>query len=409
MTADITSGIEASPDADIQFEKEWWGFYIHMGKEEVDTWQNIKSVIFSLVEPLLGGTLGKVISAAVEVQKLWVQAVADERGVSLVSPWVSPAMLVPIPRKGAPSEDGSLWWCVYDLADKKWGPDQRFPAHYSYSTPALAEYKGNLYCVHRGFGKGGDDTQLWMTTFNPDGESQKKRWSTDTKIPNHWSKCAPGLAVYRDELHCVYRGHGGDSKLYHIIYDGDTWRSNTMEGSRADSGPALAVFDGQLHCAHRGSGSDTQLQHTIYDGQKWTGDKPITTEDSTSEHGPALVVDGYGELLLVYRGVGNDECIYYNRYREKQWRGGARQSDQSAHTPAFLPLSKDDTHLVYRGGGNDDRLWHAARGPAYVMDKKFSAAGPGLIHYKDPYAKRDQILCVHRGHGPRGEGQSVED
>lgn len=218
------------------------------------------------------------------------------------------------------------------------------------------------------------------------------------------------MAVYKDELHCVYRGHGGDSKLYHIIYDGNTWRSNTMEGSRAESGPALAVFNGELHCAHRGSGGDTQLQHTVYDGQKWTGDKPVTSSNSRSENGPALTVDGYGDLVLTYRGAGGDTNIYFNRFDGKEWRGGAQQTDNSAHTPAFLSLDKDETHLVYRGAGSDDRLWHSGKGiSAYAMKNKYSAAGPGLVHYKDPYAKRNQILCVHRGHGPRSQGHSVED
>ncbi|QTA37057.1 hypothetical protein [Streptomyces sp. CA-256286] len=206
------------------------------------------------------------------------------------------------------------------------------------------------------------------------------------------------MAVYKDELHCVYRGSGGDAKLYHIIYDGTSWRSNTMPDKWGDSGPALIVYKDKLHLVRRGTGNDSNLWHAVYDGNQWSGDHPIS--DSYSASGPSMVL--WVDLLNVYyRSTASDTTLEKNVYNGEKWLGAGRMDIASAHTPGALMVNGESIHFVTVGNGSltDQKLYHTST-KTLPMEGKYSSAGPGLIHYKDPYAKRDQILCVHRGHGP---------
>ncbi|WP_437756258.1 hypothetical protein [Sorangium sp. So ce1389] len=114
-------------------------------------------------------------------QDLVIKAVSGGYGCKLVSPWISPTMLIPISL--APKDDTSLWWTTFGPEDA-WSEDKRFLQHYSAENPALAEFQGKLYCVHRGNG----DSSLWWATFDPD-----QGWGEDHRFPNHASASGPAL------------------------------------------------------------------------------------------------------------------------------------------------------------------------------------------------------------------------
>ncbi|SDK69024.1 hypothetical protein SAMN05421874_11060, partial [Nonomuraea maritima] len=116
-------------------------------------------------------------------------------------------------------------------------------------APALAVYRGHLYCVHRGTG---DDTSLWWTRW--DGSA----WSPDQKLPGHQTSQAPALAAYKDRLFCVHRG-ASDHVLWWTAFDGSAWSdAERLPGHRTDERPALVSYRDrnatrdQLLCFHRG-------------------------------------------------------------------------------------------------------------------------------------------------------------
>ncbi|MET9694713.1 hypothetical protein ABZY81_41020 [Streptomyces sp. NPDC006514] len=169
--------------AEVRFAPKWWGFEVHLNQPAVDNYLEIKDLIAEVLSEALKEPLSTMVTWAAMAQKLWVEAVSRGYGCKLVSPWISPTMLIP---KGlGPQEDLNMWWTVYEPG-QGWNEDQKFVAHQSGANPALAGFNGRLVCVHRG----GTDNNLWYTAFDPDSG-----WTKDTKIGG-MSTDGPALAVF---------------------------------------------------------------------------------------------------------------------------------------------------------------------------------------------------------------------
>lgn len=65
--------------------------------------------------------------------------------------------------------------------------------------PALAEFQGRLYLVHRGHGS--EDNQLWWAVYDPE-----TGWGDDQRFEAHSSSAGPALAAFGDKLYCVHKG-----------------------------------------------------------------------------------------------------------------------------------------------------------------------------------------------------------
>ncbi|WP_331720508.1 hypothetical protein OG851_42835 (plasmid) [Streptomyces sp. NBC_00161] len=199
--------------ATVQPRWKWWGFEIHLNQAAVDAYLEIKDLIADVLSETLKEPLSTLVTLAAMAQKAWVQAVSKGYGCKLVSPWISPTMLIPIGIK--PDEDLNLWWTVFGRNDSgqfSWNEDTMFPAHATAANPAAAVFNGRLILVHRGYGD--SDQKLWWTSFDPD-----KGWSEDKPFRAHSSAAGPALAVYKGALHCVHRGAGNDTSLYHTTFN----------------------------------------------------------------------------------------------------------------------------------------------------------------------------------------------
>jgi hypothetical protein len=105
--------------------------------------------------------------------------------------------------------NGNLYYTTWDGSE--WSTDTKFPKHESAAGPALVSGP-RLICVHRGW----KDNQLWYTQAdaNPGGNLPTSLgWSTDTRIPHHYSASAPALELdyepgsYLFKVpYCVHRG-----------------------------------------------------------------------------------------------------------------------------------------------------------------------------------------------------------
>jgi hypothetical protein len=198
--------------------------------------------------------LGPIIAGIMKIQATAIKTVNQFSNyqAKCSSPWIAPGWLIPTSRQG-PNQDTSLWWTVFEPSENRWNDDEKFSAHHSGSNPALAVFGGKLHCVHRG---SGSDTALWHTTFN--GSS----WSTDTEIREHYSLEGPALAVFDSKLYCIHRGHGnGDQHLWWSHFNGSSWSRDTrFPGHTNGAGPtAIAYRDANAETnqplvVHRGYG-----------------------------------------------------------------------------------------------------------------------------------------------------------
>ncbi|MEU3048824.1 hypothetical protein ABZ705_20335 [Streptomyces sp. NPDC006984] len=390
----------------VEFKAKWWGFEVHLNQEAVDALQDLRGLIADIVGEFLTPALGAVISLVVMAQDVWVKAVSRGNGCKLVSPWFAPTMLIPV-RLG-PAEDTSLYWTVYEPG-QGWNEDQKFTAHHSGSSPALAEYNGNLYCVHRGYSS--QDENLYWTVFNPD-----TGWSEDRRFPGPATSAGPALAVFNGKLHCIHKGSSNDQRLFHTTFDGTSWSQDTPLASMSTRGPALAVFGGKLHLVHRSGDTSGNRQdvlwHAIFDGARWTNGGEVGAHSASD---PALAVYG-GKLHLVHRGGGNDVGLYHATYDGTRWSapGNGRLNSSSLEGPG-LAVFDNKLYCIHRGHGSGDQDLYCLsyNGTSWVNGHRLpnhrSGTGPAAIAYRDKNGSQNQLMVLHRGAGTRAAGADTAE
>ncbi|MBM7116237.1 hypothetical protein [Archangium primigenium] len=387
-------------DVNVRLETHWWGFTLHLNEaatqllEQIDKWEGY------LVK-VLGSELGpcaSLIKYYLKARNLIIKA-EDQNGlgVRLVSPWIMPTLLVPLPETGGHVDDSQLRWSAFDPSSGAWGPEQKLSHVYAEYGAELAVFQDKLFCVARG---GGSDSHLWWMTF--DGE-----WSTYEQVGGSvFSADAPGLAAYQGKLHLVARGGGNDQTFWWSTFDGHGWSGyQQILGGHATSqcGPALVEFQGKLHLVARGSGSDSSLWWTTFDGHGWSRYQQIHGDRASSICSPSLVVF-QGKLHLLARGSGKDQSIWWMTYDGNTWttyqqiRGGHAYSQSSPSLTVF----QDTLYLVARGGGKDQTLWWTTFdgqgwGQYRQSDGVHTWMRPRIITYRHPSGTRDQLLCVNRG------------
>ncbi|MFI8883761.1 hypothetical protein [Streptomyces sp. NPDC053813] len=388
-------GLEVRPVA------HWWGYELILNQEAVDAYLDIKDAIADVLGEILKEPLSSLVAVAAMAQKLWVQAVSRGYGCKLVSPWISPLMLIPVGL--GPKEDLNLWWTVFEPAHG-WNKDERFTDHQSGANPALAVYNGRLVCVHRG----ANDNFLWYTEFDP-----AKGWTRDTRMGGQRSSDGASLAVFNNKLYCFYKAHN-DTFLWSTSFDGTNWSAGHRYPAHESSrGPAVAVYDGKLHLVHRGR-SDNSVWHSVYNGSAWTPDRQIPNCETAAN--PALAVWD-GKLNLVHRGSSNDHLWHITYTTSAGWsRDHQLPGHRSLEGPA-LTVFNNELYCIHRGNGSGDQnlYWTKLRsGAAWTRDAQLpdhlSGAGPAAVVYRDPKnGTKDQLMVVHRGWGSRAAGSDAAE
>ncbi len=374
--------------AEVYPNTKWWGFELVLNAAAAAAAADISELVGDLLGKILPSPIGALVEAAFKIRAVVIRAIGKDYGCRLVSPWTAPLMLIPIPL--APKQDTSLWWTVMNTANS-WSQDEKFPGHLSKANPALAEFRGKLYCVHRG----DQDDKLWWTVYDP---ARNNGWSADTAFPGHLSGDGPALAVYNDHLYCVHRGGGSDKRLWWTRFNGTSWSADTQMNGGTSRGPALATFNGFLYCAYK-DGGNTQLWWTRFNGSSWTADRLFGGHNTESN--PALAVFS-GLLYCVHRGGGNDQNLWWTRFNGTSWSADTRlPGHMSAEGPA-IAVFNGLLYCVHRGGGNDRNLWWTRyNGSNWSTDTRLpghmSAQGPAITAYRDPSGTEAQLFCVHRG------------
>ena len=131
-----------------------------------------------------------------------------------------------------------------------WTPNVRIPDQQSKSSPALAEFRGELHMVHAG----NSSNDIWHSV-SPDGET----WSRNERIRGQQSKAPAALASFQDRLHITHLGNSSN-RIWHSSFDGIRWTTNDeIEGELSQAAPAMAVFQGGLHLLHLGTRIRTEF------------------------------------------------------------------------------------------------------------------------------------------------------
>lgn len=188
----------------ITFDSHWWGFQLHLNEDATQLLEQIDNWAGKLVNAL--GTeikpIAKAIQLYLKLRNVIIKAEDRGRGVKLVSPWIMPTLLIPLPEDEHHVDDFQLRWTVYDPREDRWSDENKMQQVFSETSPALAVFRDQLFCVARG----AEDNHLWWLTF--DGQD----WTSERKIEGVQSACRPGVMFYRhpkgtrDQLLCMHRG-----------------------------------------------------------------------------------------------------------------------------------------------------------------------------------------------------------
>jgi BNR repeat-like domain len=304
-------------------------------------------------------------------------------------------------------EDGWLWYTTFD--GKDWSKDIYLPNNEkkvgtsgphkrqgsrTFRGPhaALAAFKDKLYCIHEGQNK---DGKLWYITF--DGQN----WSSDQPLPNNVGTSGPpGLAVFQGKLYCIHEEPAEQGKLRYTTFDGEKWSEDKdLRDIKTSGPPSLAEFNGKLYCFHQGAGENGELRYTITsDGVNWSEDKKV--ENVGMSYSPAVTAIN-NKLYCFHEGMQENGELWYITFDGKDWSGDKRVETISTSGPPGLALFDGKLYCIHEGAGEDGNLWVATLDIITLSEEKQlpnvgTSGSPALAAFKG------KLYCVHEGKGEDG-------
>ena len=259
-----------------------------------------------------------------------------------------------------------------------WTTNVKIPCQKSKSSPALAEFNGELHMVHAG----DSSNDIWHSIF--DGTS----WNENVRIPDQRSKAPSALAVFQNRLHITHLGDSSN-RIWHSSYDGIRWTTNEeIEGELSQAAPAMAVFQGELHLLHIGNSSH-RIYHLVFNGTEWQRRDDVGLDSQRSKGAVALAVFG-NELHMVHQGDTSNR-LWHTRFDGMQWSPNQVIDGQLSKSPPVLATLNGLLHLLHLGDSSN-RIWHSTFDGTFVGDiplfaenipipYQLSKAAPGLAAF----------------------------
>ena len=133
------------------------------------------------------------------------------------------------------------------------------------STPALAEFNGRLYCAFQA----NDSSHALVVTSSGDGQD----WSAPQVCSGILIGGPPTLAAFNGRLYCAFQANDPSNTLFVTsCSDGQDWVSPARGYAEfpVGSAPALTAFEGRLYCAYGANDASQRLcVITSADGENW--------------------------------------------------------------------------------------------------------------------------------------------
>jgi hypothetical protein len=244
--------------------------------------------------------------------------------------------------------DTRLWYSSFD--GRAWDPQQSMPEAFTTSHgPSLATFHNAMYAAFKG-----TDTALWWSLF--DGSS----WEPKQRVRTALASRSPGLAVYRGALHLAYKGAPGyaPDAIWWTPFDGVIWNDRPMSDLVTSERPALAVWgEGagpKLVMVYKGNGSDEAIYYSTLDGYTWA---PKQHLGGSTDSAPS-VVNYRGHLYAAWKEAGDDERILYSTFDGNAWATPKPFPSPLVVGPGpSLAVFNEQLYVVWRGW--DTKLWWA--------------------------------------------------
>ncbi|MCA6092055.1 hypothetical protein LE181_07745 [Streptomyces sp. SCA3-4] len=195
-------------------------------------------------------------------------------------------------RRSASDTTNNRAWVMSSVRGDSWTTSSS--AGWCETGPALAVHNNRLWLATF---HGKNYRSLMVGSMDTGGT-----WQTAVEWPAHESYSAPALAVFNGKLHLAYRNPG--DKICVTVRDDrfnsdNRWPAPILLPGSTPNAPTLAVRGTALHCAVRGGDDRIHLCYTTATG--WTTFAPVTTAGK-SLSSPAMAASG-NDLNIVYRAL----------------------------------------------------------------------------------------------------------
>ena len=301
--------------------------------------------------------------------------------------------------KGAADSDGELYGIRCAQLPNFLQPQTAFGQAYlaSSSKPSLLALSDRILIASSyDLSHGIDET--WSNIFYGCCQSWP-HWIDTGPIPGTGSSWGPCLARWGSGALAVWNGVGNDTRLWSSQYNqaANVWSTqqltalaNTGQPIQSGSSPALVNFNGTLLMVWRGEGGNDDLYYaTSTDGAHWQGNRAIPGAASTIA--PALTIYN-GVPVLCFKGGTNDTGIYTTSYHRDtdSWDPVIRTGPfGTSHGPS-LAVFNGELFMCWKGiPGDTDLYWATTNNPRLsqawtrqtVIANTGSSVGPAAVVY----------------------------
>lgn len=284
--------------------------------------------------------------------------------------WETPVMAW----KGVEGDPGIYWAALGD----DWSPQSRVPGVGCSFSPALAEipipgsptWETGVMMAWKGVE---DDQGLYWTRM------LGAAWERQRNVPGVGSSAAPALAQLDGRrVLMAWKGIHDDQGIYWSIYDGaERWyprddpnvHQENVHGVGTTDSPALVVFDGLLYMFWKGIEGDATVWWSSIDFAHdpiWKPQRRVEYFEYETTGGSPLAIGTTGgvsatvrgdRILLAWKGVEGDSCIYFSRFQDGEFSGQIQLSDFGTSVGPSVVQANGRTYMAWKGVEGDSVIY----------------------------------------------------
>jgi hypothetical protein len=257
---------------------------------------------------------------------------------------------------------------------KSWSDPQLVPGAASSGSPSLA-WNGNLlWMAWKGVP---GDQGVYYATWN-----LKDSWNVvSSPISGVGSSHGPSIAIAGTPI-LVWKGIAGDSGIYFSKFSspGGWGGQNNIGGVGTSDSPAVGAdpVTGVPRMVWKGVAGDDALYTSTLRGPFWQPQQDvawvvvgnaaagtITVGRPGSNFGPSIVT-AFGQMLMAWRGVGDDQDIYFTQAAPDpaiagqsiaEWSTQAKVGSVATSDRPTIASLKGNTYIAWKGIAGDHNIY----------------------------------------------------
>ncbi len=203
----------------------------------------------------------------------------------------------------------------------------------------------------------------------------------------------PSITSFGATAIMAFNGGNGDTRIWCSVYDADAdeWQPQYVtklvaqknDPIQSGSGPAIVNWNGQLLMVWRGEGDNDSLYYSFSsDGVDWGPQAQIAGAASSIQ--PALTVFN-GSPYLAWKGGQDDHNIYGISYTGGAWEKGIVPLGVfgTEYGPS-ITVWQGELFMTWKGNPNDNGLYWSRSATGYAGQWTGQAVIPGTVSSRGP-------------------------